>query len=137
MRREQEPFLNKWTFPGGHLEFGETIHAAIKREILEETGFKVFIPYQNFVHNNEIINDKHHTIVFSAYCVLDFDELDKLNDKLDKRTHNDIEHKFFYLDKRKDPNLPYFDDLKDEDCIPNLKEIQWRFYDRYIRHMGI
>ena len=137
MRREKEPYLNKWTFPGGHLEFGESIHEAIKREIFEETGYKVFIPSQNFVHNNEIIGKDIHTLVFSSYCVLDFDEVEKLDDNIEKKFHKNIEHKFFYLDRRDDPNLPYFDDLKDEDCIPNLKEIHDRFYDRYIRHMGI
>jgi len=30
----------KWTFPGGHLENGETPHQAAKRELFEETGIK-------------------------------------------------------------------------------------------------
>lgn len=74
--------------------------------------------------------------MLSAYCIIDFEELHKINDNLDIRKHNGIEHKFFYLDRREDANLPYFEDLKDEDCTPDLKKIVERFNDRYIRHMG-
>jgi 8-oxo-dGTP diphosphatase len=30
-----------WEFPGGRLEFGESPHAAIEREVFEETGLSV------------------------------------------------------------------------------------------------
>ena len=32
---------NKWAFPAGHLEEGETMHEGAKRETLEETGCKI------------------------------------------------------------------------------------------------
>ncbi len=32
-----------WSFPGGKLEFGETLENALKREIYEEVGYKVEI----------------------------------------------------------------------------------------------
>lgn len=31
----------EWSFPGGHLEFGETIFETASREVLEETGLSI------------------------------------------------------------------------------------------------
>ena len=41
VRRAREPALGEWTIPGGLLEVGETLAAAVEREILEETGLTV------------------------------------------------------------------------------------------------
>lgn len=41
VRRAREPALGEWTIPGGLLEVGETLTAAVEREILEETGLTV------------------------------------------------------------------------------------------------
>ncbi|MBI2544613.1 MAG: NUDIX hydrolase [Candidatus Rokubacteria bacterium] len=38
VRRNIEPAKGKWTFPGGFVEWGESIGAAALREALEETG---------------------------------------------------------------------------------------------------
>jgi ADP-ribose pyrophosphatase YjhB (NUDIX family) len=38
VQRGQEPGRGKWSFPGGHMELGETVFEATRREVLEETG---------------------------------------------------------------------------------------------------
>lgn len=38
VRRNQEPAKGKWTFPGGYVNWGESVPAAALREALEETG---------------------------------------------------------------------------------------------------
>lgn len=40
VRRGQAPNRNRWGFPGGKIEPGETIAAAAERELLEETGLQ-------------------------------------------------------------------------------------------------
>jgi len=41
IRRNREPAKGRWTFPGGVVELGETVHDAVCREALEETGLKI------------------------------------------------------------------------------------------------
>ncbi len=41
VRRAHEPLAGRWTLPGGAIDAGETLHAAVKREVAEETGLVV------------------------------------------------------------------------------------------------
>jgi 8-oxo-dGTP diphosphatase len=49
-----------WSFPGGGLEFGETLEFALKREFLEETGLN--IQPQQFAFGCEFLNQPLHAI---------------------------------------------------------------------------
>ena len=54
-----------WSFPGGHLEFGEDPVVCVAREALEETGLRLRnirpAPYTNDVFSNE---GKHYITLF-------------------------------------------------------------------------
>lgn len=54
-----------WAFPGGHLEFNESIEECARREVLEETGIEITNlrcgPYTNDIFTRE---DKHYVTLF-------------------------------------------------------------------------
>ena len=52
IRRAQEPLKGEWSLPGGAVELGETLEAAIRREVLEETGLKVTVQRLTGVYKN-------------------------------------------------------------------------------------
>src|SRR5579859_1074222 len=41
VRRAKPPLQGRWSLPGGVVELGETLRAAVEREICEETGLVV------------------------------------------------------------------------------------------------
>jgi mutator protein MutT len=41
VKRGQEPLKGRWSLPGGVVEAGEALHAAVVREVREETGLAV------------------------------------------------------------------------------------------------
>lgn len=64
---------NIWTQPGGHVEYGEKLKDAVKREVKEEVGAEV--DHIKLIRFGELINDpkfyrKAHLIFFHFLCCL-------------------------------------------------------------------
>ena len=61
----------KYVIPGGHIELGETIEQALKREIKEETNLDIFdmqfVIHQEFVFGEEF-HEKKHFIFLDYTC---------------------------------------------------------------------
>ena len=63
---------NKWQFPGGEVEFGETLKKALLREMKEEIGCQVkIISRQPKVFEIFRLSDKFHSIFFVYLCQLE------------------------------------------------------------------
>lgn len=40
-KRVIDPFKNHWVLPGGHVEYGERVEEALRREVMEETAISL------------------------------------------------------------------------------------------------
>lgn len=76
MRSEDGFMLNKWEFPGGKLELGETDEQALTRELKEELAINIFdIKFFDHVEYEY----EHFILKMNAYKCKTNDDIKKLN----------------------------------------------------------
>lgn len=60
IRRKNPPY--GWALPGGFVDYGESLEAAVKREALEETGLRITLRYQLGAYSDPARDPRWHTI---------------------------------------------------------------------------
>jgi 8-oxo-dGTP diphosphatase len=85
--QENQDIHLKWQFPGGNIEFDETIEEAVEREVYEETGIVVkavkILPFSQTVYWNYSWG-KQQTLCFCYLC----DFINESEQKKDDQVEN-------------------------------------------------
>jgi 8-oxo-dGTP diphosphatase len=72
VKRGHEPLAGEWSLPGGAVEAGETLTAAVAREVLEETGLRVEVGAVVEVFDRIMLDDlqrvQYHFVLIDYVC---------------------------------------------------------------------
>lgn len=64
VRRGRGPAAGEWSVPGGRVEFGEELHEAVVREVVEETGLDVVVErFLGWVERIGRDDSPHHFVI--------------------------------------------------------------------------
>jgi 8-oxo-dGTP diphosphatase len=61
-KRRNSHGAGTWQFPGGHLEYGESIEACARRELFEETGLSIISLHMGPFTNDVFEDDEKHSV---------------------------------------------------------------------------
>ena len=72
IKRQHEPLAGEWSLPGGTVEVGETLAAAVAREVVEETGLAVDVGPVIEVFDRIMLDDEqrvqYHFVLIDYLC---------------------------------------------------------------------
>lgn len=91
IKRRIPPFTGSWVLPGGHVEYGETVEDALRREVQEETSIEIDNFYLLGIYSERDRDPRGHTISCAYYSRVDNFPKIELNDEAN-------EYDFFSFD---------------------------------------
>ncbi len=68
VKRGIESFKGMWALPGGHVDYGERVEEAVKREAKEETGLDVAVVKLIGVYSDPKRDPRGHTVGVAYLC---------------------------------------------------------------------
>ncbi|MCJ7478847.1 MAG: NUDIX hydrolase [Candidatus Nanohaloarchaeota archaeon QJJ-7] len=85
VKRAREPFKGHWAIPGGHVEEGEMVEDAARREAREETGLEISIEELHGVYDEPGRDPRGPVISISYICSEEEGEMDAATDAEEAR----------------------------------------------------
>lgn len=70
VKRANEPFAGKWALPGGYVDMDESLEAAAKRELKEETGVEDARLDQLYTYGEPDRDPRERTITVAYYGLI-------------------------------------------------------------------
>jgi len=87
VKRGRPPLHGEWSVPGGAVEVGETLSAAVQREVLEETGLVVsvgpVVEVLDRIHTDGEGRVEYHYVLIDYLCSVVGGDLGAGSDALD------------------------------------------------------
>lgn len=89
VQRGQPPLKGQWSLPGGAVEVGETLAAAVQREVFEETGLVVevgpIVDVLDRIHMDAAARVEYHYVLIDYLCSVVGGHLHPQSDAADAR----------------------------------------------------
>jgi 8-oxo-dGTP diphosphatase len=70
IKRKEKPFKGQYALPGGFVEYGETVEAALRREVLEETGLVVDVSSLVGIYSDPRRDPREHVVTAAFAAVI-------------------------------------------------------------------
>jgi 8-oxo-dGTP diphosphatase len=89
VRRANPPLQGEWSLPGGAVDTGETLVAALQREVLEETGLVIdvgpIVEVLDRIHMDRDGRVEYHYVLIDYRCSVVGGRLEAQSDAADAR----------------------------------------------------